>query len=408
MPENLDLDTRIRELVARAVADAPSPPDLDAPALPELEPAPDRHRWWIGGGAAILAAAALVTAFLLVGDTDDTVTTPATDATVTPTPVPTIAPTPTGTVPPTTAQPTTTTTTPPAVAPGAVLTAGRRGVVLHEGGEQRTLTTEPMVIALAAPDGGVIVQRHAGDGAGLGWSDADTAPLVLGDDGSLRPLFDTVDWDGGVVLHDVEIVDGRQLLLFSLQVAMNVNPENADETLYVVDLETQDRIEVAAGIGGWESGTGRLHLATTGLVVGERSSGPTTEPLVLAVPGSPAEALLASPSSAPLGWEASTDCADCQRAYTIAPDGGSVAWLEGDELVTAEIDGLVAGPEERHSLDSAVPTSNVRDLDFGGTGFVLSYWLTDPLPVPALLAADNPSAPPTSLEGQAATIAPGG
>ena len=80
-------------------------------------------------------------------------------------------------------------------------------------------------------------------------------------DGSLTELFGTADWDGGVVLHDIEVVDGRRLLLFSLQVAMNVNPDDADETLYVVDLDAEERTVVAARIGGWEFGTGRLHLA---------------------------------------------------------------------------------------------------------------------------------------------------
>jgi LppP/LprE lipoprotein len=390
-----DLDRRIRDLVAHAIADAPAPPDLDPATVPLAEPAtPGHRRWWIGGGAAVLAAAALITAFVLVGDSDKSVTTPATD----PIPVPTT----------TAGPPAPTTTPPPAPDAGRVLTAGPGGVFEHRGTASRRLTTEPMVTALEWGDGRVIVQRRSGDGAGQGWTDADTAPLVLAEDGSLTPLFDTVDWDGGVVLHDIEVVDGRQLLLFSLQVAMNVNPENADETLYVVDLETHIRTEVAAGIGGWEFGTGRLHLATNGLIVGEGSSGPTTEAVVLAVPGSPAEALLASPSSAPLGWEPSTDCADCQRAYTVAPDGRSVAWLEGDDLVTAEIDGLTAGPEQRYPLDPAVPTANVRDLDFDRTSVVLSYWLSDPLPAPVLVHADDPSAPPTVVEGQAAALSPAG
>jgi hypothetical protein len=406
MPETHDLDVRIRELVARAVAEAPSPPELDPVIVPLAEPARDHRRWWFGGAATLLAAAALVVAFVLVGNSDESVNTPATEPTVAPTTPGTPAPT---TIPPTTIPPTTTTTAPPPAA-GArgVLTAGPDGVVEHLGAESRTLTAEAMVMALDAGDGRVIVQRQSGDGAGQGWTDEDTVPLVLGDGGSLTPLFDTADWDGGVVLHDVEVVDGRRQLLFTLQVAINVNPEAADETLYVVDLDTQDRIEVAAAIGGWESGTGRLHLATNGLIVGEHGVGATTEPLVLAVPGSPAEALLSTPSSAPLGWEPSSDCADCQRAYTIAPDGRSVAWLEGDELVTAEIDGLVAGPEQRYRLDPAVPTANVRDLDFDGSRFVLSYWLTDPLPAPVMLPRDDPSAPPTALEGTTAALGPAG
>ena len=346
----------------------------------------------MGGGAAVLAAAGLVTAFVLVGDSDESVSTPATD----PTPVPTTTPT----------TPAPTTTPPQAADAGVVLTAGPEGVVEHRGATSRSLSTEPMEIALDAWDGRVIVQRRGGDGTGRGWTDADTVPLVLGADGSLTELLGTADWDGGVVLHDVEVVDGRRLLLYSLQIAME-DPAAANETLYVVDIDTQDRTEVATAIFGWEpGGTGRLHLATNGLIVGEYTDVATAGPAVVAVPGSPAEALLAVPSSAPLGWDPSSDCADCQRAYTVAPDGRSVAWLEGDELVTAEIDGLDAGNEQRYPLDPGVPTANVRDLDFNGSTFVVSYWLTDPLPSPVVLPADFPSAPPTTLEGQAATLAP--
>ena len=101
MPETRDLDDRIRELVALAVADAPAPPELDPASVPLAEPAPGHRRWWIGGGAALLAAAAVITAFVLVGDSDDSVSTPATD----PTPAPTTTPA--------TPAPTTTPPTPP-------------------------------------------------------------------------------------------------------------------------------------------------------------------------------------------------------------------------------------------------------------------------------------------------------
>jgi hypothetical protein len=412
MPENLDLDTRIRELVARAVADAPSPPDIDPTALPELEPGSDRRRWWIGGGAAILAAAALVTALVLVGDTEDSVSTPGTEPTVAPTPVPTVT-VPT-TAAPTTAAPTTaaptTTTSPPAVGPGAVLTAGPSGVVVHRGQRQRTLTSEPMVIALAAPDGRVIVQRHAGDGAGQGWGDADTAPLVLGDDGSLRPLFDTVDWDGGVVLHDVEVVDGRLLLLFSLQVAMNVNPENADETLYVIDLDSAERTEVAADVGGWEFGTSRLHLATTGLIVGEESAGASRGIFIDDVPIPGRASPL--PTPADLGLEESYgDCSICPRTFTVSPDGRTIAWIDPADDGTANdlvVRSLDDGAESRSTLHEDVPATLLADIDVGADRYVLSFTnfgAEQPIPRPVTIPTDDPSAAPTVLTGTTATVA---
>ncbi len=148
-----DLDVRIRELVARAVADAPPAPELD-PAVSFTEPSTDHRRWWIGGGAAVLAAAAVAATFVLVGPGEDSVTTP-------------------GTLPPTTPTDGATArgprSRPPRRLPPAViadragsLTAGPDGVVQHLVDETRTLTTEPMAIALDAGDGRIIVQRVDG------------------------------------------------------------------------------------------------------------------------------------------------------------------------------------------------------------------------------------------------------
>jgi hypothetical protein len=134
--ENGNLDTRIRELVARAVADAPRPPDVDPSVIPGSEPKHDHHRaWWLGGGAAILAAASLITALILVGDADDKVSTPGTPApTVAPTPAPTAPPT----TPPTSAPAGPTTVPPPAVDADVFVTAGPDGVVEHRGGSLAT------------------------------------------------------------------------------------------------------------------------------------------------------------------------------------------------------------------------------------------------------------------------------
>jgi hypothetical protein len=686
-----DLDVRIRELVARAVADAPTPPDVDAAALPVLQPAPDNRRWWIGGGAAILAAATLITAFVLVGDTDDKVTTPATPPTAAPTAVPTTVPTTSGTPgtagatvshpgafltagpdgvverrdgqartlttdpmemaldagdgqiivqremgptvpgeegatvplavaadgslselfggiadwgggvrlhdvevvdgrrlllysvfvgdpprpevvyvidldsgtreeigetdgarrlhlattglivgtwqtqltrgiqvqavpgspaatagPPSAADlglaesysdcgdcpsaftvnpdgeeilwvangelasrfispsvsrltpivptpagviddvdfqnggvlfsfgvdeqprapvlmtldgsraptlegttatfasslaptefppPTVVTspTTPPVADDAAVLlTAGPDGVVEHRGAETRMLTSEPMEIALAAPDGQVIVQRHAGDGEGVGWTDADTAPLVLSEDGSLRPLFDTVDWDGGVVLHDIEVVDGRQMLLFSLEVGTN-DPETADETLYVVDLDTEERTEVAAGIGGWEHGTSSLHLVTTGLVVGERSAMVEHGIFIDDVPTPGVAASL--PTPADLGLEETyTECADCPSGFAVAPDGVTFAWVDGDELVVHVIGEQTE--KERIALPSRLDCCGTLDYVQSADAFLWSADnYVDPPPVPVLIARDGTV---TTLGGAVATASPGG
>ena len=421
MPDLPDLDTRIRQLVARAVADAPPPPDLEPAAVVVAELHPNRRRWWIGGSAAILAAAALVATFVLVGDSGDTVTTPATvpttpvPATTSPAaPAPTSPAAPATTVPPattvapsTTSPPTTTSTTVP---PGqgvarVVLTAGPAGVVERSGGGVRTLTTEPMVMALDAGDGRVIVQRRSGYGGDL-WDDAATVPLVLGADGSLSELFGTSDWDGAVELHDIEIVAGRRLLLYSLHVASG-NPELADETLYVVDLGTGERNEVAGGIGGWEFGTGRLHLATTGLIVGEAQSGPSTAIAIYAVPGSPAtDAGL--PTYADLGLEEVYPDCDCPGEFTVAPDGETIAWVTGSagQLVGVSITALGAEAEPIADL----PDGLYSDVDLDDAGALVSYFDTTfgeaAPPVPVFVPFDGSE--PVSLDGVVATAGPAG
>ena len=205
MPDQTELDTRIRALVARAVADAPAPPELDPADVPVADDRPDRRGWWFGGGATALAAAALVTAFVLVGDADESVTTPDDR---------------TGDVDDAGAGA-------DDVRGSAARDVGHRchrrrhrcrlascsrpgpdGVVEHRGGDARTLTTEPMAIALDAGDG----RRHrpAPQRCGAG-SRAGTTPTPCRSSSpptaSLTDLFDTADWDGAVVLHDVEVVE---------------------------------------------------------------------------------------------------------------------------------------------------------------------------------------------------------
>jgi hypothetical protein len=376
--ENGYLDSRIRELVARAVADAPLPPDIDPSVLPESEPKHDHHRgWWLGGGAAILAAAALMSALLLVGNADDKVSTPGTPPTVAPTPAPT------------TARPT---TVPPSASPGAVLTAGPRGVVLHEGGERRTLTTEPMTIALDSGDGRVIVSRATGRGA--------RRPLVLGDDGSLAPLFDYALWPNDVRLHDIEVVDGRRLLLYSEQKAMD-DPEAADETLFVIDLDTQERTRVARHIGGWEFGTDRLHLSRIGLIVGQASGEASHWIKILAVPDSPA-AGAALPTAADLGLEEFfSDCNDCPTGFTVAPDGGTIAWVDDGGLISMALAPEIGQPERI----AEVPGGYVKDLDLSDSAAIVSIFQVPERPA-LLVPLDAGDA--VGLEGTTATFGPTG
>jgi hypothetical protein len=264
MPDTPDLDTRIRELVARAVANAPPAPELE----PVFELRRNHRPWWIGGGIAVTAAAAAIAVFTFGGQEDKVATIRATDPTVATVPETAPAPSTPGTQAPDTAPPAS--SGPPVTAPptpgtggGAVVTAGPDGVVRWVDGAPTTISTEPMAFAIGLGDGRILAQRFAGPiTAPYGRADADTAPVVIARDGTITELFGTVDWDGAVRMHDLEIVDGRPLLLFSLAVGME-NPDTADETLYVVDLDTAERTEIAQ-VGGWEFGTGRLHWPRAG------------------------------------------------------------------------------------------------------------------------------------------------
>jgi hypothetical protein len=371
-----DLDVRIRELVARAVADAPPAPELD-PAVSFTEPEPDHRRWWIGGGAAVLAAAAVAATFVLVAPGEDSVTTPGTLPPTQPT-------TPSTTVP----QASTTTSGPPTViATGGVLTAGPDGVRQHLTNETRILTNEAMAIALEAGDGRILVQR--GDGA---------APLVLGPVGALTELFDTADWDGDVTLHDVEMVGpGRRLLLFSLRTG---DQATEVETLYVVDLDTMERTEVGP-IAGDEAGTHRLHLAATGLIVGEAFAEASHSILIAAVPGS-AAAASPLPTAGDLGLDESyRDCTDCPHAFTVTPDGRAIMWINsaGGMVVARTLTQPIADVEPL--VD--VPDGRAIDLDVNDVSAVLSF-SGDPTPAPAVLPLDGGG--PLVLEGVAATQPP--
>ena len=188
------------------------------------------------------------------------------------------------------------------------------GVVEHGADGERVLTTEPMAIALDTGDGRVIIQRVAGY-VDRTMEPAATVPLVVGDDGDLTELFGTADWDGDVTLHDVELVDGRRLLLFGLTVEPN-DPNTSSETLYVVDLDTKKRTTVDRNIGGWEFGTGRLHLATTGLIVGESDAVSVPLDLHRRCAGQPPLPAPRSPRRPTSAWRSSTPTASIAPART--------------------------------------------------------------------------------------------
>ena len=285
-----DLDTRIRSLVARAVADAPAAPELErATRLEPRQARHDGHRgWWLGGGAALLAAAAAITTVVLVADTDDRISTPS--ATTVP-PVATTTPATTPS-PSTVAPPASTVPAPPPVAPftvtepGYVATAGSGGVTV------RTLQADlvrrlagPAAIALPVGDGRTVVQATG------------AAPTIWSADATTSEPVALVDAGGPITIQDVAIVDGRPLLLFAIG---DAGTTSQPDRIGVFDLASAARLPLGEReqLPAPVMPSSRLHLAANGLVVGALQAG---GPLVTAVPGSPADALLPALDPAAIG-----------------------------------------------------------------------------------------------------------
>ena len=383
MPDNGSLDTQIRDLVARAVADAPRPPELDPDALPDVDAEPNHghRRWWIGGGAALLAAAAAITTLLLVNGTDQSVRTPpATDPTIV------IAPAPPTSAP---VEENTGTQVATITPTRTFVTAGPEGVFFHRDRRARVLTTDAAAIALDAGDGQVVLQHRRGEGS---WAAADTEPLIITSTGSVRPLFDGFDWGGYVTLHDIEVVAGRRLLLYSVFEGDPPRPQ----TLSVVDLGTGTPEEVGASD---VDPVNRLHLSATGLIVGTARNQLSHGIEIHAVPGSPAAAE-DLPTAADVGLEAQyNDCSDCPSAFTVTSEGDSIAWTEGGEVWVA----FIGEPDSTMPLHP-VPDGVIADVDFESGGILFSFGDTERPTVPVVARLDGRRAP--ELEGAMATFSP--
>jgi hypothetical protein len=387
---NDDLDARIRQLVARAVADAPPPPDLTRGEA-TIEPTePDHRRWWIGGGAAVAAAAAMIISLAVITTGDETTE-----------PTPLTQPPSVTTVPVQPTAPPSTAPAPPEASAGAILTAGPDGVVEHlPNGEQRTLTDEPMAIALAGGVDAVITQRVAG------WTGEDgnwerTVPQILSADGSLTDLGGTADWDGAVTIHDVEMVGDSRLMLYDLQ---SESPDTgATAVLYAFDLFTFQRVEIARDAGTIISKSDRLHLTTDGLIVGSSSTSITTSIEMYAIPGSPAEGRL--PTLDDLGLpEPFDECIDCPRSFAVTPDGSTFAWLEGE--TTLHIRTLDGNYDESFELPESTPNSIGASLDIGGGQVLLTPEPLNADSPPLAIDLADPTAEPTTLTGTWATLGP--
>lgn len=325
---------------------APPPPTVPPVALGGTGgPPPRRGRAWAWALVLLLVAgaAALLTVFLLGGDddsvTEDTSTTSSTTSTMVPTSPPTTDLTPPPTAPPTeapttteeptttiTEAPTTTTEPPPAWPSGVrVVVASPDGVHVVQDGSDELVAAERVAIALPLPGGGFLVQDRSGR------YDPNTGQDALPGATTIRRL----DGSGAVLLaptgeqwlrlHDVGAVDGVLMALVSI--SEGSNPDDTVEELVLLPVDGGSPRSIGI-IGGWEAGTGRLHLGGGG-VVGEAFAEATSGPLLLTVEGNQ----LIDP--AVLGLQGSyVDCGrECPHHFATDPSGSTIGWVEAGALV---------------------------------------------------------------------------
>ena len=411
-----DLDARIRALMGDAVAAAPAPRDLDAadPTRPPvvLLASARAQRRWVGPAAAVLTAAAAVVGLVLVVSRDtDPVAAPATDVTalaatttvapdsaVTTAVVTTLSDAATTTLTPDTTPPN---TIAPPVVPDVstgVVTAGADGVwVVDPDGSKVQWWDQPAAFAVRSPDGSLIVQIHLrGDACTLDGTctAADTSPLRLVGPNAYPVVLSDELPGGWMRLHDAaRLLDGRVMALVEWQTTVEAGVETEPGRLYAVDVQTGAVLIVDDWFGGWEEGSSRLHLAETGLIVGEYSSSITRSFYSAVIPGGlPLDTRPILPEQ--LGLEAGyDDCADCPQLYAIDRSGEVVAWIHGDDLVIRSLD---TGTERRVPLDGRGAAASDIDIalqvdgDLGGPLVLVveHRWSYDSRPAVVLVIGD--------------------
>ena len=349
MTEHDELDDRIRQLLGRAIADAPNPPDLEGLTVTPNTEQTHRNRWLLGGATGLGIAACIVGILLIsrpadvaepvVPATQPTTTVPTvTDTTPVSTPAP--APTPSETPASTTSTaPSTTASTepPPANEFATITTAGANGVQL----DGAVITTEPMASAFAVPDGRVFMQRTRA------YQPADVSEtalfVVLPGSGTPQALAVPPELEVGLILHDAAAVGGEVVLVVETQPPLCAAPEPCSGAVWAFRPDT-GQLDLLQERNVWEGGWDRLMLATTGVIVGTETESSSHWATSFVVPGSGAEPL----DLALLGIdEMYGDCSDCPNGFGIDPRGGFVSWIETDletfqtTMTIAALDGTI-------------------------------------------------------------------
>lgn len=145
-----------------------------------------------------------------------------------------------------------------AVLPDGSVISSELGIETVVGGEPSRLSDEPTAVAFSVGGGAIVAQGAETGDVNPAWP---TGPVLVLEDGATRELV--AEPGGEVRLHDAGLVDGRAVAVVTARTGSN--PDDTDERLLLVDLETGERTDLGS-IGGWEAGLTHAQLAGSRIV----------------------------------------------------------------------------------------------------------------------------------------------
>jgi hypothetical protein len=332
--DDAQLDVQIKELLDRAVAATPQPPDLEHPMLTKANRhSPSKRNGWIIGSGIGLGAAAAITGLVIIPNLDDTETiqtpaesvlptvpetAPAVPETVATQPDPSVSIEPVVVDPNITIDPANGSVpelSVPDVEPSesVVISAGTDGISNGD----TLLSDAPTIVALNGPEG-KIWHMPRGDDA--------VFPQVLDPATGEVTGIEVPSDDGHVIdLLDVATVQGKLTLLYTttFPTCAGGGDPACITTLRTFEPDTGDGQIIAEQIA-WEAGWGPYQLSDNGLIFGNNDGILSSAPDFYNISTGP------TPSLEALGLvQLEQDCSDCPRTFTIDRPGTHTAWFDG-------------------------------------------------------------------------------
>jgi hypothetical protein len=209
--------------------------------------------------------------------------------------------------------------------------SGTSGIEIAVTGGFARLSNEPTVAAFSLGADLVVAQRA--ETASL-YPALPIGPILVLEAGATRALPAP---EGDVELHDAGFVDGRPVALVT--VTTGSSPDDAEERLYLVDVESGDITDLGL-VGGWESGLSQARLAGSSIVSIDTASVDN-------------HVVVRSSRDGAIQWEATETVVDAFVRVVVV----------GDEVVALEPrfegDDFVPQLEvHRYDLSSGVPTAS--------------------------------------------------